>query len=343
MENSREKVASLLGAAPEEIIFTSGGTESDNTAVTGAAHANQKKGKHVITSAIEHPAVLNTCKILEKRGFEVTCLPVDGEGLVDPDDLRRALRPDTTLVSIMLANNEVGVIEPVAELAALAHKAGALFHTDAVQAVGKIPVNVNELGVDLLTLSGHKFHAPKGVGALYRRKGTRIEPLLYGGHHEKNLRAGTENVPSIVGLAVALEMACLEMPQESERLRKLRDRLHSGIVEKIPDVKLNGHPTKRLPHLLNVSIMGIEGEAMLLSMDAFGIAASTGSACTSGSLKPSHVLMAMGLEEWVAHASLRFSLGRINTEGDVDHVLEVLPSVVARLRGFSPIYKKARK
>jgi cysteine desulfurase len=302
----------------------------------------QKKGRHVITSAIEHHAVLNCCRWLGKRGFEVTILPVDGDGLVSPGELGRALRPDTTLVSIMQANNEVGVIEPIAALAKVAHDAGAVFHTDAVQAVGKIPVRVDELGVDLLSASAHKFYGPKGVGILYRRSGTRVESLQHGGHHERNLRAGTENVPGIVGTAVALKLACEQMRQEAARLSRLRDRLQEGIMRLIPDVRLNGHATQRLPHLLNVSIEGIEGESMLLSLDAKGVAVSTGSACTSGSLEPSHVLIAMGIPPEVAHGSLRFSLGLVTTDEDVDYVLEVLPPIVERLRAMSPIYKKGR-
>ena len=341
IEQSREKLAALIGARPDEVIFTGGGTESDNLAVVGAARAYEKKGRHLITSAVEHQAVLNTCGQLEKEGFEVTRLPVDADGLVDPEELRRSLRPDTSLVSVMLANNEVGVIEPVAELARIAREAGALFHTDAVQAMGKIPVDVEDLGVDLLTMSGHKFHGPKGVGALYRRKGTRLLPIMRGGHHERSMRPGTENVPGIVGLAAALEFAAAEQPGEHERLRGLRDRLQAGIIERIPDVQVNGHSDRRLPHLLNVSVLGIEGESMLLTLDVHGIAVSTGSACTSGTLEPSHVLTAMGIPAEIAHGSLRFSLGRMNTTEDVDYVLEVLPNVVARLRDMSPIYRKS--
>jgi len=340
VEGAREKVASLIGARPDEIIFTGGGTESDNLAVKGVALANQKRGRHVITCAVEHHAVLNPCAWLEKRGFEVTRLGVDGRGLVSAEELRHALRSDTTLVSIMLANNEVGVIEPIAQLAAVAHEAGALFHTDAVQACGKVPVSVEDLGVDLLTMSAHKFYGPKGVGALYRREGVRIEPMHHGGHHEKGLRPGTENVPGIVGLAAALELACAEMPKEAERLAALRDRLQEGIFERIEDVRLNGHPDKRLPHLLNVSVLGVEGESMLLALDANGIAVSTGSACTSGSLEPSHVLTAMGIPPEVAHGSLRFSLGLINTEQDVDYVLECIVPVVQRFREMSPTYRR---
>jgi len=294
LDRARETVASCIGAQPEEIIFTSGGTESDNLAVKGAALAN--------------PA---------------------------------CLRCDTCLVSIMLANNEVGVVEPIAELSAAAGEAGGAFHTDAVQACGKMPVNVRELGVDLLTMSAHKFYGPKGVGVLYRRKGVRIEPMMQGGHHEKNLRAGTENVAGIVGLAEALRLACAEMPRESERLARLRDRLQGGILSGIADVRVNGHLTSRLPHIVNVSILGVEGESMLLGLDARGIAVSTGSACTSGSLEPSHVLTAMGIPPEVAHGSLRFSLGLANTEEDVDYVLDALQGVVQRLREMSPTYLPA--
>lgn len=340
LEEARETIAGQIGASPEEIIFTSGGTESDNLALKGTAFARKKKGTHVITSTIEHHAVLNTCGWLEKNGFEVTRLPVDSQGRVEPADLRGALRDDTILVSIMLANNEVGVLQPVAELAAIAQEAGAVFHTDAVQAVGKIPVSVDGLGVDLMAISGHKFYGPKGVGVLYRRQGTRIQALQHGGHHENNLRAGTENVPGAVGMAEAMRLTCEERKEEAERLSGLRDRLQEGIMERIDDVQLNGHPTERLPHLLNVSILGIEGESMLLSLDAQGVAASTGSACTSGSLEPSHVLTSMDIPPEVAHGSLRFSLGRMNTEEDVDHVLEVLPQVVKRLRDMSPTYQK---
>jgi len=342
LDDARGKIAMLIGAKPEEIIFTSGGTESDNLAIVGVANAyRQKKGAHIIICAIEHHAVLKTCRALEKQGFELTVVGVDGHGLVDPQELRDAIRPDTTLVSIMLANNEVGVIEPVAELAAVTHQAGALFHTDAVQAVGKIPVNVEDLGVDLLTISGHKFYGPKGVGALYRRTKTRLTPLMEGGHHENHLRPGTENVPGIVGMATALELACIEMPKEAERLARLRDRLQSGLQQRIEDVLVNGHPTQRLPHLVNISVIGAEGESLVMDLDGHGIAAATGSACTSDLLEPSHVLMAMGIPPEVAHGSLRFSLGRMNTEQDVDHVLEVLPGVVERLREMSPTYNKA--
>jgi len=343
MEEARETVASLLGASPEEIIFTSGGTESDNLAIKGVAVALRKKGRHIITSTVEHHAVLNTCAWLEKHGYEVTRLPVDGTGQVDPQELADAVRPDTILVSIMMANNEVGTIEPIAELVAAARQAAGrrvIFHTDAVQAVGKIPVNVAELDVDLLALSGHKFYAPKGVGALYVRHGTRMETMQHGGHHEKNRRAGTENVPGIVALATALKLACQEMDAEAARLSRLRDRLQDGLLSGVEDSMFNGHPQDRLPHLLNLSFKNVEGEAMLLSLDAIGIAVSTGSACTSGTLEPSHVLTAMGVPAELAHGSLRFSLGRINTDEEVDYVLEKLPPVIERLRQMSPFATK---
>lgn len=340
LEDARSTVASHVGAPDDAIIFTSGGTESDNLAVKGAAWALQNKGRHIITSSIEHHAVLNTCGWLENNGYEVTYLPVDENARISPDQLQDALRPETVLVSIMLANNEVGVIQPIRELTEIAHEAGALFHTDAVQAIGKIPVDVDDLGVDLMAISGHKFYGPKGTGVLYRREGTRIEPLQHGGHHEGNLRAGTENVAGAVGLSEALRLACAEREEEAQRLSTLRDQLQSGIMEEIDDVILNGHSIHRLPHLLNVSIRGVEGESLLLSLDAEGIAVSTGSACSSGSLEPSHVLTAMDIPAEVAHGSLRFSLGRINDQDDVEYVLEKLPDVVERLRGMSPTYQK---
>ena len=337
LEAARESVAGLMGAAPEEILFTSGGTESNNLAIMGVAAAG--RGRHVITSAIEHHAVLNVCTALEKPGFEVTVLPVDEQGLVSPADLADALREDTCLVSIMLANNEVGTIQPVRELAAMAAEASVPFHTDAAQALGKMPVDVAELGVDLLSVVAHKFYGPKGVGALYVRSGTRLKAVQLGGHHERSLRAGTENVPGIVGLARALELACADMDEESRRLRSLRDRLQDGLMERTADCRLNGHPERRLPHMLNITFQNVEGESLLLSLDAVGIAVSTGSACTSGTLEPSHVLTAMGVPPEVAHGSLRFSLGRDNTEQDVDYVLEKLPPIVERLRQMSPFTK----
>ncbi|MGD2174569.1 MAG: cysteine desulfurase NifS [Candidatus Brocadiaceae bacterium] len=336
VEEARRSIALQLGASPDEIVFTSGGTESDNLAIGGVAAAGGPEG-HVITSAVEHKAVLKACEVLEKRGHAITRLPVDEYGRVDPADLRDALRPDTVLVSIMTANNEVGTIQPVAELAAVAAEVSVPFHTDAVQAVGKIPVDVDALGVDLLSLSAHKFYGPKGVGALYVRAGTRIEPMQVGGHHEGGRRAGTENVPGIVGMAEALRLACAEMSDEAQRLRALRDHLQEGLMEAVEDVRLNGHPTERLPHLLNLSFTNVEGESMLLSLDAVGVCVSTGSACTSGTLDPSHVLIAMGIPPEVAHGSLRFSLGRQNTREQVEYVLQKLPPIVERLRQMSPL------
>jgi cysteine desulfurase len=340
LEEAREKFASCLGAAPDEIVFTSGGTESDNLAIQGVAAA--VRGRRIITSAIEHHAVLNTCTALQKQGFTVEELPVDKDGLVRPEDLRRALSSagkDAALITIMMANNEVGTVEPVKELAAIAGEASVPFHTDAIQIVGKMPVDVDDLGVDLLSVSAHKFYGPKGVGALYVRSGTRIQPIQHGGHHEKSRRAGTENVAGIVGMARALELACEEIESEAERLHELRDRLQNGLMERIPDNLLNGHIAERLPHLLNMSFENVEGESMLLSLDALGIAASTGSACTSGTLEPSHVLTAMGIPPEIAHSSLRFSLGRANTADDIDYVLEKLPPIVERLRRMSPFSK----
>ena len=334
LEGARDTVATSIGASPEEIIFTAGGTEADNLAIKGVAAVARKR--HVITSAIEHHAVLNACTALEKQGFEVTRLPVDAHGLVAPQSLADALREDTCLVTVMLANNEVGTIEPVRELAALAADAGVPFHTDAVQALGKIPVDVCELGVDMLAISAHKFYGPKGVGALYVRKGTRIRPTQHGGHHERGLRAGTENVAGVVGMARALELACTEMGEQSERLRLLSDELASGLMERVPNCRLNGHPERRLPHLVNLSFENVEGESLLMSLDAEGVAVSTGSACTSGTLEPSHVLTSMGIPPEKSHGSLRLSLGRDNTSAEVAYVLEKLPPIVARLRQMSP-------
>lgn len=340
IEDAREKTARFIGANPQEIIFTSGGTESDNLAVKGAAYACRAKGRHIITSSIEHPAILSTCKHLEKQGFKVTYLSVDKYGLVDPNAVEKAITEETILISIMYANNEVGTIQPIADIGKIAKKRGVPFHTDAVQAVGKIPVNVNELNVDLLTLSGHKIYGPKGIGALYVRKGTRIEPQIHGGHHEKNKRAGTENTPAIVGLGKAIETAGDAMKEESIRLAGLRDMLYSGINEKIEHVIVHGHTARRQPNTLNVSFEFVEGESIILGLDMKGIAVSSGSACTSGSLEPSHVLKAMGVDPAISQGSIRFSLGRDNTKEDIDYVLEVLPGVVSRLRAMSPLYKK---
>jgi len=339
VEEARAKVAELIGARSEEIIFTSGGTEADNYALKGVAYANEHKGNHIITTSIEHNAVLEVCRFLEGRGFKITYLPVDGYGLVDPDDVKRAITGKTILVSIMHANNEVGTIEPVEEIGKIAREAGVYFHTDAVQTVGHIPVNVDELKVDLLAVSAHKFYGPKGVGVLYVRKGTRLVSLMHGGGQEKKCRAGTENVPSIVGLGKAVEFAGREMDKEAERQAYLRDKLIKGLVEKIDHIRLNGHPTKRLPNNVNVIVDFVEGESLLLSLDSEGICASTGSACGMASPEPSHVLLALGVPPEQAHGSLRFTLGRENTETDVERVLEVLPGIVARLRAMSPLLK----
>jgi cysteine desulfurase len=340
MEQARSTIAERLGAKPEEIHFTSGGTESDNWAIKGIADAQQKKGKHLITSTIEHHAVLEPMEFLEKRGWEVTKVAVDSAGLVDPEDIRRAIRPDTVLISIMHANNEVGTIEPIAEIGAIAREAGVAFHTDAVQSVGKIPVDVEALNVDLLALSGHKFYGPKGVGALYIRNRVRATPIMHGGSQERRRRAGTHNVPGIIGMAKALELATDRMPEESVREREMRDRLWVGLQERIPDIALNGHPTLRLDNTLNFRVDGIEGEAMILCLDMNLIGVSSGSACTTGSLEPSHVLLAMGIPAEQAHGSLRLTLGRYNTDREIDYFIDTFPGVVSRLREMSPVYNK---
>lgn len=337
-EQARETVAQLLGAQPEEIYFTSGGTEADNWAIQGTADALAHKGRHLITSAIEHHAVLEPMEHLEKRGFTVTRVPVDSQGIVDPDDVRRALRPDTILVSIMHANNEVGTIQPIAEIGRITREAGVLFHTDAVQSAGKLPLNVDELNVDMLSLSAHKFYGPKGVGLLYLRKKTRISPLLHGGGQERGRRAGTHNVPGIVGLAKALELANARMAEDAEREAALRDRLWAGLEANIPAIYRNGHPTQRLPNNLSLRVEGIEGEAMILMLDMEGICVSSGSACTTGSLEPSHVLLALGIPPEEAHGSLRITLGRSTTAEDIDHFIKVFPPIVARLREMSPVW-----
>ena len=335
---SREKVAAALGAEPSEIFFTACGTEADNWAIKGAAFANQSKGKHIITSQIEHHAVLHTVEYLEKQGFSVTYLPVDSEGRVSPEDLRSAIREDTILISIMMANNEIGTIQPIAELASIAAEKKILFHTDAVQAVGSVPVNVKELGVNMLSLSAHKFGGPKGVGALYIKKGTRIDIFMHGGAQERGRRGGTENVAGIVGLSKAISLATQNLEEKRKRVTALRDKLIEGILATIPDARLNGHRTKRLPGNVNFCFRYIEGEALLLRLDAKGVAASSGSACTSGSLDPSHVLLALGLPHEIAHGSLRLSIGEQNTEAEIDYVLQVLPQIVKTLRFMSPLF-----
>jgi cysteine desulfurase len=340
VEEAREKIASLIGAHKNEIYFTSGGTEADNWALKGAAHANRKKGGHIITSMVEHHAILATCKYLEENGFSVTYVPVDGYGIVDPDSVRKAITPKTILISIMLANNEVGSIEPIKEIVGIAKAAGIYFHTDAVQAVGHIPVDVKKVGVDMLSMSAHKLYGPKGIGVLYIHAGTRIEPLMHGGGQEKQMRAGTENVPGIVGFGKAADLAQGEMDEEATRLNRLRDLLMNGILEKIEGARLNGHPTKRLPNNLNISFESVEGEAVCLNLDLVNICAATGSACSSESMEASHVLLAMGLSPEMARGSLRFSMGKWSTEGDIKYVIEKLPEVVSRLRSISPLAKK---
>lgn len=340
IEEARERLALFLVARPEEIIFTSGGTESNNFAVQGVAYAQGKKGNHIITTVIEHHAIIEPCKFLEKRGFKVTYVGVDKNGLVSPEDIKKAITDKTILISVMHANNEIGTIQPIAEIGKISKESGIYFHTDAVQAVGHIPTNVNDLNVDLLSLSAHKFYGPKGVGALYVRKGTRIERFLHGGDQEKGRRASTHNTPGIVGLGKAIELCQDKMKDEAKFEMSLRDRLIKEIKEKIPDVYLNGHPEQRLPNNVNVSIKYIEGESILLNLDMLGIAASTGSACTSTSLEPSHVLLAIGLSHEIAHGSLRLTLGRWTKEEDVGYLLEHLPGVVDKLRQMSPLYEK---
>jgi len=343
IEEARAKIADLIGAQDEEIIFTSGGTEADNFALKGVAFTNEPKGNHIITSAIEHHAVIETCKFLERRGFRVTYLPVDGYGLVVPDDIRKAITNKTVLISIIHANNEMGTIEPINEIGRIAKEAGVYFHTDAVQAVGHIPVDVNELEVNLLSMSAHKLYGPKGVGALFVRKGTKLTPFIHGGEQERKRRASTENVPGIVGFGKAAELAKQEMNEEAERLTYLRDKLIQGLVERIDHTHLNGHPIMRLPNNVNVSLDFVEGESMLLNLDLEGICASTGSACSSSSLEPSHVLKAMGLSHEHAHGSLRLTLGKWSHEEEIGRVLEVLPRIVARLRAMSPLLKDRKE
>ncbi len=337
VEHAREQVARAINADPSEIVFTGCGTESDNTVLFGVAERYAKKGDHIITTNVEHHAILHSCAALEKKGIKVTYLPVDKDGLVTPEQVRDAITDKTILVSVMFANNEVGTIMPIPEIAAVCHEKGVLFHTDAVQAAGHIPIDVKAMGIDMLSISGHKFHGPKGVGVLYERKGIRLPSYIIGGEQEKGRRAGTENVAGIVGLGEALELAVTNMSETSARMTRMRDRLIEGIEATIPEVKLNGHRTKRLPNNVNFSIKYIEGESILLMLDMAGIAASSGSACTSGSLDPSHVLLALGLTHEVAHGSVRLTLGDDTTDEDIDYVLETLPKVAHRLRAMSPI------
>ena len=342
LDIARDRIAKTLNSKSEEIFFTGGGSESDNWAIKGVAYANRDKGKHIITSKIEHHAVLLTCEYLENEGFEVTYLGVDRYGSVSPDDLRNAIRDDTVLISIMYANNEIGTIQPIKELAQVAKDKGIIFHTDAVQAYGNEIIDVEDLGIDLLSVSAHKIYGPKGVGALYIRKGTKINKLIHGGAQEKKRRAGTENTPGIVGFGKAAEMAYENIEEHIDRLTKLRNRLIDGIITKIPYTNLNGHPTKRLPGNANISFEFIEGEALLLSLDMEGISASSGSACTSGSLSPSHVLTSTGLSHEKAHGSLRLTVGDFTTEDEVDYVIEKLQPIVDRLRNMSPLYDNVR-
>lgn len=336
LEEARERVAGLIGAEAGEVYFTSGGTESDNLAIRGAALANRDRGRHIITTTIEHPAVLEPCKALEKEGFEVTYLPVTREGLVEVEALEAAIREDTILISIMHANNEIGTIQPIAEAGELARSRGIVFHTDAVQTVGKIPAKVDDLGVDLLSISSHKLHGPKGVGALYIRKKTPIEPIIFGGGHERGMRSGTENVPGIIGLAAASELAGRNLEEEMVRISGMRDRLADYVLERVEDTWVNGSRTKRLPNNLNLGFSFIEGEALLLRLDAKGIAVSTGSACSSKKTVASHVLTAIGLRPQEAHGSLRVTLGRENTDEEVDRVGEAIVEVAESLRAMSP-------
>lgn len=342
ISKAREQVANALNCKAGEIYFTGCGSESDNWAIKGVAYANKSKGNHIITSAIEHHAVLHTCEYLEKQGFEVTYLPVDKYGKVSVEDIKNAIREDTILISIMFANNEIGTIQPIAEIGALAKEHKIIFHTDAVQAIGAVEIDVNDLGIDLLSLSGHKFGGPKGVGALYIRSGLRIDNFMHGGAQEKMKRAGTENLAGIVGLGEAIEIACSNIPEKTSKIKKIRDHIMDGISKNIPYCRLNGHPTDRLCGNVNFSFEFIEGEGMLLFLDMNGIAASSGSACTSGSLDPSHVLLAIGLPHGIAHGSLRVSVGDTNTMEEADKLLEILPGIIQRLRDMSPLYEEVK-
>lgn len=343
LDIARGQVADLINATPEEITFTCGGSEGDTTILLGIAKAYKNKGNHIITSAIEHHAILHTCEELEREGFKITYLPVDEFGKVNPADVERAITPQTILISIMFANNEIGTIEPIRAIGALAKKHKIFFHTDAVQAVGHVPVDVKADNIDLLTLTAHKFHGPKGTGAIYIRKGIKVEKLVYGGGQERGLRPGTENTAGIQGLGLAAEHARVHMAENSVRLTKLRDKLIAGIIEKIPEVKLNGDAIERLPNNVNVSIKYIKGEGLLLHLDLVGIAASSGSACTSGSLDPSHVLLAIGLPHEIAHGSLRLTLSEFTTDEDIDYLLEKLPGIVQTLRSMSPLYNAKKE
>ncbi|MCI6677211.1 MAG: cysteine desulfurase NifS [Clostridiales bacterium] len=339
IQHARKTIGDALGVPDRDIYFTAGGSESDNWAIKATADAYASKGKHIITSKIEHHAVLHTCEYLEKHGYEVTYLDVDENGIVKPEDLEAAIRPDTVLVTIMFANNEIGTVEPIKELGAIAHKHGVLFHTDAVQAFGQIPINADEMNIDMLSASGHKLNGPKGIGFLYIRKGIKIGPLIHGGAQERRRRAGTENVPGIVGLGKAVEIAVATMKERAEKEIELRDYMMERIMKEIPYTRINGSKTKRLPGNVNFSFQFIEGESLLIMLDMEGICASSGSACTSGSLDPSHVLLAIGLPHEIAHGSLRMTLGEDNTKEDIDFVIEQLKRIVGRLREMSPLYE----
>lgn len=341
VEEARKQVAALINAKPAEVFFTAGGSEGDNMAIKGILLQSIKKGGHVITSAIEHPAVLKTCRFMERFGFEITIVPVDGHGMVDPDDVRKAIRKDTLLISIMYVNNETGNILPLKEITSIGHEHGIPVHTDAVQAIGKIAVNVQELGIDFLTASGHKFNAPKGIGFQYIKEGTNVLPLISGGHHEGGFRAGTENVPGIVAIGKACEILSRKMDESRKTIGRLRDKLEQGILKSIPETQLNGHPAQRVYNTANISFRYIEGEALLVLLDLDGIALSTGSACASGSTEPSHVLRAMNLEPLCSRGALRFSLGLGNTEEEVDCCLDVLRQHASKLLAMSPFHKKA--
>lgn len=340
VEAAREKVAALINAKKEEIVFTSGGTESDNFAIKGVAFANSKKGNHIITTPIEHHAITEPCEFMKTLGFDVTYLPVDGYGMVDPEDVKKAMTDKTILVSVMHANNEIGTIQPIEEIGRITREAGVYFHTDAVQTAGAIPVDVNKMNVDLLSISAHKLYGPKGIGCLYIKKGTKMVPFMHGGGQEKNRRGSTENVPGIVGFGKAAEIAVKELDARQAHLLPLRDKLIKGLSEKIDHSLLNGHPTKRLPNNISMCFEFVEGESMLLNLDMEGIASSTGSACSSATLEPSHVLLSIGRPHAIAHGSIRFSLGRMTTEKDVDTVLDVFPKIVDKLRKMSPLYKR---
>jgi cysteine desulfurase len=339
---ARDRVAKAIGALPEEIYFTAGGSEADNLAIKGVAYANKSKGNHIITTKIEHPAVLETCEQLEKEGFEVTFLDVDQYGVVSPEAVRNAIKDNTILISVMYANNEIGTIQPISEIAQIANEKKIYFHTDAVQAIGSIRINVKEQNIDMLSMAGHKFYGPKGVGALYVRKGVKLISIIHGGSQERKRRAGTENVPGIIGIGKAIELAYQKFDENNARITMLRDKLIKGIMEKVPYTRLNGHAENRLPNNTNFCFEYIEGESLLLNLDMKGIAGSSGSACSSGSLEPSHVLLAIGLPHEIAHGSLRLSLGEVNTEEDIEYVLQVLPEIVDRLRQMSPLYEKVK-